>query len=127
MALALAEHFGVDEAKVTKMAVLHDLAESKIGDVVAMRGSKTLANQADKITKERVAMREIAALAGHESDWADVFDELIADQTFTISNCSHSWKSSSARHKASPPHWLPDLSSTHRAASAAPPAGQPAV
>jgi putative hydrolase of HD superfamily len=81
LALTVAKDYGLDEAKVVKMALLHDLGEAIIGDVVTQRRSRILPNQAAKQQRELAAMRQIAGNAGHESDWTSIFEEFVAGAT----------------------------------------------
>lgn len=81
MALTVAKHYGVDEAKVVKMALLHDLGEAIIGDLVTQRRDRVLPNQASKQAQELAAMRQIAGEAGHEADWTALFEEFEAGET----------------------------------------------
>jgi 5'-deoxynucleotidase len=81
LTLAWAKDFGADEAKAVKLALVHDLGEAIVGDIVTYRGAKSLPNMADKQTEERAAMAKIAALAGHDANWASLYDELVANES----------------------------------------------
>lgn len=80
MAMLLAPSFGVDPDKATKMAILHDLGESLIGDVVTDGGRVDLPNLPQKLLDEREALRTILEPigAGH---YIDLFDEFMANET----------------------------------------------
>jgi putative hydrolase of HD superfamily len=49
----------VDKGKLVKMALLHDLAEVKTGDIVARRGATVLHDKKDKYEKEKKAFESL--------------------------------------------------------------------
>ena len=61
MVMIFAKRMGLDEAKTMKMALLHDLAESKTGDMIAERGEREVIDREEKFAKEKHAMEEILA------------------------------------------------------------------
>ncbi len=65
LAMALARDAHVDELKAIKMALVHDLAEVEVGDVIKMIGSKTLPNVSAQYDKERAAMKDISNNIGN--------------------------------------------------------------
>ncbi|MBU1976077.1 MAG: HD domain-containing protein [Nanoarchaeota archaeon] len=71
MTMILAKKYGLDELKCIKMALLSDLAESVIGDLITERGKEEIASVDEKFEKERNAMKELLAPL-------DDSDELIA-------------------------------------------------
>jgi putative hydrolase of HD superfamily len=78
LALALAPLSGVDENKVIKMALIHDLAEAIIGDIVTFKGGEALTNRDSKLKKERQEMKEILDLIDLDTT---IFDEFVANST----------------------------------------------
>lgn len=66
LAMFLAPELDLDQLKAVKLALIHDLAESEIGDIVTQIGGKTLPNLSDKVTKENNAMSYIARSVGKE-------------------------------------------------------------
>lgn len=60
LAMSLAGELGLSQEKSMKMALVHDLAEAEIGDIVIQRGDKILVNADEKHEKEHDAMVKIA-------------------------------------------------------------------
>ena len=81
LSMVLADKFGADQAKTVKMALLHDVGEAIIGDIVTQRGSKILPNREAKQAQELVAFRKISKVAGFEDEWTPLFEELLANKT----------------------------------------------
>lgn len=80
LTMFLAPHFNVDVYKSLRMALIHDLAEAIIGDVITQRGSQTLANEITKHAKERKAIVSILQSIGSPND-IDLYDEFMARAT----------------------------------------------
>jgi len=59
LAMLLAKEYGLDETKLMKMALIHDLAEGIVGDIVLYKGNKKISNEKDKFKKEQEAMKKI--------------------------------------------------------------------
>ena len=59
MVLFLAKKLGYDDFKCVKMALIHDLAESVIGDIITEVGNKEVANVKEKSEKEKTAMKQL--------------------------------------------------------------------
>ncbi len=57
ISLVIAEELGVDRSKLVELALVHDLAESLVGDIVAERGKKDQKAKVDKSYKEEEAMK----------------------------------------------------------------------
>lgn len=72
---------GVDLEKAVKMALIHDLGEAEIGDIVTVVGVKRLANLAEKLEKEREAMKKILSLTDSKDEYLSLFDEFEENQT----------------------------------------------
>lgn len=62
LAMVLAPKLGVDREKSIKMALVHDIGEAEIGDIVTIKGNKTLNNVSFKIKKETKAIENIFSL-----------------------------------------------------------------
>lgn len=62
LAMVLAPKLGVNVEKAIKMALVHDIGEAKIGDVVTMQGKQTLATQSEKLELEAAAFKQIFSL-----------------------------------------------------------------
>lgn len=78
LAMALAPSSGVDENKVIKMALVHDLAEAIIGDIVTFKGGEPMPNRDAKLKNERQEMVKILELV--DVDIA-IFDEFVVNNT----------------------------------------------
>lgn len=80
MAMSLAHKVGVDQNKSVQMALIHDIGESVIGDVITERGGSKLQNHTQKQLDERNVVRHILNNAGMD-EYLDIFDEYIANET----------------------------------------------
>ena len=80
LAMSLAPKVGVDQAKTTKMALIHDLAEAEIGDIVTHKGTEDLPNLPEKIKAERKAFVSMFSLLD-EAGTIALFDEFEANTT----------------------------------------------
>ena len=78
LAMAFAPLANVDENKAIKMALVHDLAEAIIGDIVTFQGGEAMPNRDAKLEKERQEMRNILGLADLN---IELFDEFVANKT----------------------------------------------
>lgn len=75
LALVLGPKLGVDETKLVKMAIIHDVAETKIGDVVWDRGKIKLHEV--KNQKDRDELEAIKDIFAEESDeYIELFVEM---------------------------------------------------
>jgi putative hydrolases of HD superfamily len=59
MAMVLAPKVDADVNKCVKMALIHDLGEAKIGDLIIMEGKKVLPNASEKKKIEEKAFKQI--------------------------------------------------------------------
>jgi len=80
LTMFLANKVGVDSDKSLKMALIHDLGEATIGDIVTRRGKKVLSNTKQKLDKERAALDTILSLVDAE-EYTDLFDEYKEQKT----------------------------------------------
>lgn len=80
MAMVLSDKVDVDQNKSMKMALIHDIGESIIGDVITERGGQNLPNLEQKIQSERTAVKSILETAG-ASEFIELFDEFVENQT----------------------------------------------
>ncbi len=78
--MVVAPKVGADQSRAIKMALVHDIGEAEIGDVVTMIGRRRLPNLAGKIKKERAALARILSLVDGE-DYISLFDEYEEDKT----------------------------------------------
>jgi putative hydrolases of HD superfamily len=80
MAMILAPKVGVNVEKAIKMALIHDLGEAKIGDVIVMEGNKVLSNASEKKQMEEEAFKQIMeAINGEE--YIKLFQEFEENKT----------------------------------------------
>ncbi len=80
LAMRLCPQLGLDTDKVTKLALVHDLAEAEIGDMVIARGGVAQDNHAKKQRLEQAAFEQFAdAVAAPELK--ELFDEYEAAVT----------------------------------------------
>lgn len=76
MCMALAKVLKVDQEKLIKMAIVHDLGETKTGDIVVERGTKIYSQKRiKKEILEEEAIKELLSIFGEE--YHRVFHELI--------------------------------------------------
>jgi putative hydrolases of HD superfamily len=68
LAMVLAPKVGADENKVVRMALMHDVGEAEIGDIVTCKGTKELSNFSEKLVAERKAFRNILSLVEIEDE-----------------------------------------------------------
>ncbi len=57
------------------MALIHDLGEAEIGDVVTVRGGKRLLNHKDKLEKERIGLQKVLIDSNNPEEYLQLFDE----------------------------------------------------
>ncbi len=62
LVMVLAPKLNIDVTKTMKIALIHDLAEAEIGDIVTLRGTKIVGDVIEKRAKEAEAMRGIAQM-----------------------------------------------------------------
>lgn len=80
LAMILAPKIGADINKSVKMALIHDIGEAEIGDIVTRRGIKDLPNLKEKIKIERESLLKILSLA-ESAEYVKLFDEFEENKT----------------------------------------------
>ena len=75
LVMAVGDQLGLDSGKLVKMALLDDLAESIVGDLVSERGNKTLIDHDTKIKKERKAIKKILSSLKNGNDYLKLWEE----------------------------------------------------
>lgn len=80
LTMILAPKVGADSTRTIKMALVHDIGEAEIGDIVTTRGVKVQSNLKDKIQNERQALKQIINLI-EGTEYLELFDEFEANQT----------------------------------------------
>jgi 5'-deoxynucleotidase YfbR-like HD superfamily hydrolase len=80
LAMILATKVGADSNKAVKMALIHDLGEAIIGDIVAIRGKTLLSNLSEKRKKERKAIESILSLVDAQ-EYVALYNEFENNKT----------------------------------------------
>lgn len=83
LSMVLAPKLGVDQEKLIKMAILHDLGEVKTGDLVVERG-KVVDSYARKRKEEieRFFIKEVLGAFEMGSGYSDLFDEMVKRESY---------------------------------------------
>jgi 5'-deoxynucleotidase YfbR-like HD superfamily hydrolase len=68
---------GMDSNKTVKMALCHDLAESKVGDIIPVDG----VSKEEKYLREKIAMTEITGLLDNGNELLSLWEEFEAKET----------------------------------------------
>lgn len=78
LSMVLAPTLGIDQNKLIKMAIIHDLAEVKTGDLVVERG-KVVDSQARKRKEEmeRLFVNEVLGVFEIGGEYSDLFEEMV--------------------------------------------------
>lgn len=80
LSIALSDKFDIDQGRALKMALVHDLGESIIGDVVTAGEAKFVTDPKKKAIEERKAMvKALSYIDGPE--YLELFDEYEAGKT----------------------------------------------
>lgn len=80
LCMALAPSLDVDQNKLVKMAIIHDLGETSTGDIVVERyGKIDVEKRKSKERVEKEAIRNI--LYGYGEDYSKLFQEMIERKT----------------------------------------------
>lgn len=80
LAMVLADRLGVDQNKLIKMAIIHDLGETKTGDMVVERGTNIdYEMKKKKEDAERKIIQETFSVFGNE--YKEIFQEMIERKT----------------------------------------------
>lgn len=80
LAMVLAPKIKVDQLKSVKMALIHDIGEAEIGDIVTKKGFIILPNLKEKKEVERKAVKRILQLIDKE-EYIKLFDEFEENKT----------------------------------------------
>lgn len=80
LTMVLASKFGLNVARAIKMALIHDLGEAEIGDIVTVRSGKKLSNHKAKLLKERLSVEKISSLLDSE-EIISLFEEFEENKT----------------------------------------------
>lgn len=80
LTMVLARKVGADPDRSVKMALIHDLGEATIGDIITRRGKRVLSNSKRKREIERAALESILSLVDAR-EYTALFDEYEAQIT----------------------------------------------
>lgn len=80
LTMILAPKFKVDQLKAVKMALIHDIGETEIGDIITFDGTKETANLKDKIEAEKVALKNIFSII-QGNEYIALFNEFEEKKT----------------------------------------------
>lgn len=69
----LADDLKVNEDKLVKMALVHDLAEVELGDIVSRRGTKTVYSLNDKFMKEKDVITRLFSKIKNRTEYVNLW------------------------------------------------------
>src|SRR5262249_39115475 len=81
LALLLSPEFGLDQLKLVKMALVHDLGEAVIGDIKWEEGEKIVASQEEKHRDEKAAIEEIFGANQGLEEYIGLWNEFTEQKT----------------------------------------------
>ena len=81
LALILAPQLKVDQLKLVKMALIHDLGEALIGDIKWERGKRVIGSQEEKHKDERKAIKKMFADNPSFKEYVDLWGEFTEQKT----------------------------------------------
>ena len=81
MALILAPQLGLDQLKLTKMALVHDLGEASIGDIKWESGKKVIGSQKKKHHDERKEINKMFADNPSFKEYVGLWEEFVEQKT----------------------------------------------
>lgn len=80
LVMILAPKTKVDQLKCIKMALIHDIGEAEIGDIITFHGKMQMSDPLAKAKKERKAIKRILSLIDTE-EYIKIFDEFESNKT----------------------------------------------
>jgi 5'-deoxynucleotidase YfbR-like HD superfamily hydrolase len=80
MTMVLAPKIGANVEKAVKMALIHDVGEAKVGDLIKFEGRNFLPDAAEKIQKETAAVKEISEMIDGQ-EYLELFNEYTENKT----------------------------------------------
>jgi 5'-deoxynucleotidase YfbR-like HD superfamily hydrolase len=81
LAMILAPQFKINQDKAMKMALVHDLGEALIGDVIWEKGKKIIGSQTEKHKDEKGAIEKMFADNPHFKDYVLLWEEFEKQET----------------------------------------------
>jgi len=81
LAMILAPYLDVDRNRLVKMALFHDLGESRIGDLIWEKGTHVIGSQKDKHEDEGHAVKEILKIDKDFDEYFKVWNEFENQKT----------------------------------------------
>ncbi len=79
--LLLQDKQNLNQAKIVKMALVHEIGEAIIGDVVYEHGKQVVAPVVNKYRDERNAVQEIFQNVSNKQEYVDLWEEWVAQKT----------------------------------------------
>ncbi|MGA2911091.1 MAG: HD domain-containing protein [Candidatus Levyibacteriota bacterium] len=80
MAMVLAPKIGANVEKSIKIALIHDIGEAKVGDLIKFEGKSFLPDANEKIQKEKLAVQEIMEMIDGK-EYLELFNEYVENKT----------------------------------------------
>lgn len=81
LGMMLAPQYNLDQNKVMKMAMVHDLGEAAIGDVIWEQGKKIVGSQEEKHRDEQQAVEDMFKDNPHFAEYVELWKEFEAQET----------------------------------------------
>ncbi len=81
LAMLLAPQLGVNQLKLVKMALVHDLGEALIGDIVWEKGKKVIGSQEEKHKDEKKAVKNMFSDNPSFSEYVELWEEFERQET----------------------------------------------
>jgi len=81
LAMILAPQYSLDQSKVLKMALVHDLGEAAIGDVIWEQGKVVIGSKEEKHKDERQAINDMFADNPHFQEYVELWEEFEKQET----------------------------------------------
>ena len=77
----LADQLKIDKDKIVKMALVHDLAEAGLGDIVVERGSEVVLSRKQRTEKEKIFLIDLFSKIGNGDEYLSVWLEIEEQKT----------------------------------------------
>lgn len=81
LGMVLAQQYNLDQLKVMKMSLVHDLGEATIGDVVWEQGTVVIGSQEEKHKDESKAVEDMFRDNPHFKEYVELWKEFEAQKT----------------------------------------------
>ena len=81
ISMIMAPQLKLDEKKLIKMALIHDLAETITGDIIWEKGFAKTGSEKDKLKNEEKAVREMFSGSAFFKEYMELWEEYRAQET----------------------------------------------